>query len=182
MRKRGGRPRKPVHELVSSGVGTSERLQHGDHITRDRYAILDDRGLFAHPFRNVDILERWSKGNPPRITPEMKDAGDRFRIMFRRANLDLLRAQMLFEPVDGKPTYQDFIAGDDNAYRYVKFVMAALGGTNSPGGSCVWYVLGEGYTIEEWCTKCGWSGRTMSNDHATGVLIAALGVMAQNRS
>lgn len=176
------RPKPPGHtrklpEFISSGVGTAHRLQHGDLIVRDPSAFATDHGQFAHPFRNVDILERWSKGNPPDITPEMRTAGDEFRTMFRIARMDQLMAASL-EPVITGSIREDPMSGPQYAVNYVRRVLRLLGGVNSPCGSCVWHVLGEGLSLQQYAKRCGWSGRSMHLDAARGLLIGALGTMA----
>lgn len=104
-------------------------------------------------------------------------AGDFFRTMFRAAGLDQLHAQSFVATVDGT-SRPDVIGQHDVAFRYISGALRRLGGVNSPAGSCVWFVLGEGYTIRDWGEKCGWSGRTMSETYASGVLLTALGVLA----
>ena len=40
--------------------------------------------------------------------------------------------------------------------------MDALGGDDSPAGSCVWFVVGLEMAVREWAARSGWSGRPVS--------------------
>jgi len=48
----------------------------------------------------------------------------------------------------------------------------------SPGGSCVWHVVGLQMSLREWAMQRGWNGRPMLASQATGALVTALGVLA----
>jgi hypothetical protein len=60
----------------------------------------------------------------------------------------------------------------------VQEVMAALGGITSPAGSCVWHVVGLQRSVREWALRQGWGGRSVRQEQAQGVVIAALGMLA----
>jgi hypothetical protein len=47
----------------------------------------------------------------------------------------------------------------------------------SPAGSCLWHVLGWELPVKEWALQQGWSGRRVSQETASGILIAALGAL-----
>ena len=66
-----------------------------------------------------------------------------------------------------------------DARRRVHKALQTLGGIGSPGGSCLWHVLGCGCSIREWAIRRGWSERPVRQEHAAGILIAALGVLAR---
>ena len=53
----------------------------------------------------------------------------------------------------------------------------AVGGIGSPGGSCLWHVVGWERSLKEWALEQGWSGRLVSQEAASGILIAALGAL-----
>ena len=55
--------------------------------------------------------------------------------------------------------------------------LTALGGMSSPGGSCVWHVVGLQMSLREWAMQQGWNNRPMLASQATGVLVTALGVL-----
>jgi hypothetical protein len=65
-----------------------------------------------------------------------------------------------------------------NARRLVGNALDALGGLGSPGGSCVWHILGLQRSIREWAMRQGWGGRPVRVEQAQGILVAALGVLA----
>ena len=56
--------------------------------------------------------------------------------------------------------------------------LEAAGGIGSPGGSCLWHVLGCGCSIREWAVRQSWNGRPVRQELAQGILIAALGILA----
>lgn len=60
----------------------------------------------------------------------------------------------------------------------VNRALDALGGLDSPAGSCIWYVVGLQCSVREWSMRQGWSGRPVDRKTAQGVLVAALGVLA----
>ena len=53
----------------------------------------------------------------------------------------------------------------------------AVGGIASPAGSCLWHVVGWERSLKEWALEQGWSGRRVSQEAASGILIAALGAL-----
>jgi hypothetical protein len=57
----------------------------------------------------------------------------------------------------------------------------AVGGIGSPAGSCLWHVLGWQRNLREWALEQGWSGRRVSPEAASGILIAALGALESHR-
>jgi hypothetical protein len=56
----------------------------------------------------------------------------------------------------------------------------SLGGLTSPAGSCVWDVVGLQRSVREWAMRQGWGGRPVRQEQAQGILIAALGVLANH--
>src|SRR5918994_6226076 len=56
--------------------------------------------------------------------------------------------------------------------------LLALGGHDSPAGSCAWHVLGCGRSVREWALRQGWGGRPVRQEQAQGMVVAALGVLA----
>ena len=53
----------------------------------------------------------------------------------------------------------------------------AVGGLGSPAGSCLWHVVGWEQSLKEWALGQGWNGRRVSQEAASGILIAALGAL-----
>jgi hypothetical protein len=58
--------------------------------------------------------------------------------------------------------------------------LQALGGLSSPGGSCVWHVVGLQRSVREWAIRQGWGGRSVEQKAAGGILVAALGMLARH--
>ena len=57
-----------------------------------------------------------------------------------------------------------------------------VGGIGSPAGSCLWHVLGWQQSLKEWAIEQGWSGRRVSPEAASGILIAALGALESHHT
>jgi hypothetical protein len=56
--------------------------------------------------------------------------------------------------------------------------LQAFGGLSSPAGSCLWHVVGLQRSVREWAIRQGWCGRPVEQKQATGILVAALGMLA----
>ena len=65
----------------------------------------------------------------------------------------------------------------ENAREVVWRAILAVGGLGSAGGSCLWHVLGWERSLKEWALEQGWRGRRVSQEAASGILIAALGAL-----
>jgi hypothetical protein len=107
----------------------------------------------------------------------MHDGGQVFRKLFRTAALDGLRAMPLIRIPGGG----DGLTLTEQAHvarRKVAKAMAALGGSGSIAGSCVWHVVGCECSLREWALRQGWGGRPLAPNQSQGVLLAALGVLA----
>jgi hypothetical protein len=151
------------------------RLQHGDFSEPIRIAD-PETGTPVTVRRARTLLDRMVDAGT--ITPAMRQAGEDFHRSFRLAALDPLRAHPLLHL---PPSTGDNLAERVEAARHrVAKAMAALGGQNSPAGSCVWHVIGCETSIREWAARCGWGGRPMTHARAQGVLVAALGVLARH--
>jgi hypothetical protein len=115
------------------------------------------------------------------ITAGMHDAGRDFAARFRAAQLDPLAARDLTRPViDGMPRrhYQEQAgATAEKARASIWQDVQACGGSASPGGSCLWHVVGWELSLKDWAVNQGWNGRYVSQETASGILIAALGTL-----
>lgn len=157
---------------------TPERQSHGI-IERLERPIGDEAGRPARPYRAVDTLAIMERRGT--ITAGMRQAGEDFRARFTTAQLDPLRAFDISRPRIDRSS--GFRSGDEPGVRIEKAreavwrAILAVGGLNSAGGSCLWYVLGWERSLKEWALEQGWSGRRVSQEAASGVLIAALGAL-----
>jgi len=138
---------------------------------------VDPDGRIVVHHRTVDTLGRMLKSGA--IDLPMYDAARTFQADFTIASLDPIRA-MPIQRAPGARCEPDMNLRQIDARRRVYAAMQALGGINSPAGSCVWHVLGCGCSIREWAIRRGWSGRPIRQELAAGVLIAALGVLASS--
>jgi hypothetical protein len=155
-----------------------ERLQHGpvEPVAR---AVPDVSGTPSRPYRAVDTLALMERRGS--ITPGMRQAGEDFRARFALAHLDPLRALDLSHLRLGergsRPGNDAPSARIEAARTAVWRAVQAVGGIASPAGSCLWHVLGWERSLKEWALEQGWSGRRVSQEAASGILVAALGAL-----
>ncbi|NDG50383.1 MAG: hypothetical protein EBY30_15425 [Rhodospirillales bacterium] len=166
--------RKTKTSKQKETMGPSKwRLQHGCFSEPLRAADPETGSPVAHR-RAVDTLGMMLANGT--ITPEMHDAGERFRILFRAASLDGLRASQLLRVPGG--------SGDPLTERQASSrarlaaALDALGGHGSAAGSCAWHILGLEASVREWAMRQGWGGRPVAPPQAQGMLVATLGVLA----
>ncbi|HZK91150.1 MAG TPA: hypothetical protein VFC56_13475 [Stellaceae bacterium] len=170
--------KRQVHDAAKEAVVTPERLQHGP-IELIPAVIADEAGRPARPYRAVDTLTIMERRGS--ITSGMRQAGEDFRHSFALAQLDPLRALDLSRlSLGDKPTRRgDHAPGlrVEAARTAVWRAIRAAGGTASPAGSCLWHVVGWECSLKEWALHQGWAGRRVSQEAASGILIAALGAL-----
>jgi hypothetical protein len=135
----------------------------------------DPDGRIVLHHRTVDTLGKMLRSGT--IDEAMHDAAKDFQAAFIVANLDPLRAvPILWVPGTGRePELNELQL---HARRRVQEVMAALGGITSPAGSCVWHVIGLQRSVREWALRQGWGGRSVRQEQAQGIVVAALGMLA----
>ena len=116
-----------------------------------------------------------------RITAGMRAAGEDFRQTFARAQLDPLHAAKL-ERTGFSPTALPGFR-IEAARERVWQIITAVGGLASPAGSCLWHVVGLEETIKAWAILQEWQRKHLDQETASGILIAALGMLEalQNR-
>jgi hypothetical protein len=150
------------------------RLQHGGFDEGVRGTDPDTGTPILHR-RAVDTLGMMLANGT--ITREMHEAGCIFRTTFRTAALDGMRTSALLHLPSGQTGLN--LGERQAAARSRLFeALALFGGADSPGGSCLWHVVGLEYSLREWATHRGWSGRPVHHVQAQGMLVAALGVLA----
>lgn len=162
----------------SNVMPTLERRNQGS-IERFERTIGDVSGRPARPYRVVDTLAVMERRGS--ITAGMRRAGEDFRVRFKIAQLDPLRAFDISRPMTNlvsSPTLREERGSRiENARDVVWRAILAVGGLGSAGGSCLWHVLGWERSLKEWALEQGWSGRRVSQEAASGILIAALGAL-----
>ena len=136
---------------------------------------VDPDGRIVVHHRIVDTLGKLLRSGT--ISQEMRDAAKDFQAAFILANLDPILASPIHR-VQGSGREPDFTERQLDARRRVHTAMQALGGINSPAGSCVWHVVGLQRSVREWAMRQGWNGRPVRQEQAQGILIAALGMLA----
>ena len=175
--------KRPGNGEQSGDLGpTRERLQHGP-VEASARAIADSLGRLSRPYRAVDTLQIMERRGS--ITPAMRQAGEDFRARFTVAQLDPLRAldTAHLRVAELGPSSGQGAPGPriEAARTTVWQAIQAVGGIGSPAGSCLWHVLGWQRNLREWALEQGWSGRRVSPEAASGILIAALGALESHR-
>ncbi len=157
---------------------TPERQKQGQ-IERLERPIADGSGRSGRPYRAIDTLAMMERRGS--ITSEMRQAGEDFRARFAVAQLDPLTAFDISRVRSGR--HSTLTSGEgpglriEHARDVVWRAILAAGGLGSAGGSCLWHVLGWERSLKEWALEQGWSGRKVSQETASGILIAALGAL-----
>jgi hypothetical protein len=181
-RQRSRNAEEPRHRPVPADAAvtpTPERRRHGP-VERLERAIADEEGRPARPYRTVDTLALMERRGS--ITAAMRQAGEDFRTQFRRAALDPLRA---LDPARPPVALGRRLADEPSwpieaARRAVWRALQAVGGLASPAGSCLWHVVGWERSLKEWAREQGWNGRRVSEEAASGIMIATLGILASH--
>jgi hypothetical protein len=156
---------------------TPERRTHGI-VDRVERPIPDECGRPSRPYRAVDTLAAMERRGS--ITGGMRQAGEDFRARFAVAQLDPLRApdwSRLRERGASRFKADEPGMRIERARETVWRAIQAVGGPVSPAGSCLWHVVGWEQSLKEWALEQGWSGRRVSQETASGILIAALGAL-----
>jgi hypothetical protein len=170
--------RRQASIITKDGGISPERLQHG-LVEPVPAVIADAAGRPARPYRAVDTLLLMERRGS--ITAGMRQAGEDFRRRFALAQLDPLRALDLARlSLGDKPASRgDHAPGlrVEAARNAVWRAIRAVGGIASPAGSCLWHVVGWERSLKEWAQEQGWAGRRVSQEAASGILIAALGAL-----
>ncbi|WP_135470364.1 DUF6456 domain-containing protein [Crenalkalicoccus roseus] len=151
------------------------RLQHGDFSEPIRDTDPETGSPVQHR-RAVDTLGQMLANGT--ITAQMHEAGCIFRTLFRSAALDGITTSQLIRLAGA--TADAVSSRQIDARRRVAEALDALGGHDSPAGSCVWFVVGLEMSVREWAARRGWSGRPVSQPIAGGILVAALGILAMH--
>ena len=148
--------------------------------TLETVRVTDPEGRPVTLVRTVDTLARMLKAGT--ITPPMHDAARDFQAHFIIAAYDTMATASIVRVrrLRGeKMTWNDDLTVRQIAARdRVHDALDALGGMASPGGSCVWHVVGLQMSLREWAMQQGWNGRPLRRGEASGILLSALGVLA----
>jgi hypothetical protein len=108
----------------------------------------------------------------------MAKAGPQFCGEFSRAYLDPLQAADIGRvPVSGR-RIDECSYHIQSARERAWAALEAVGGLASPGGCCIWSVVGGERKLKEWALQQGWNGRRISEESASRILISALGSLA----
>lgn len=128
--------------------------------------------------RHVDTVAAMERRGS--ITAGMADAGRRFQAQFAMAQLDPLKAVDWTRPRTTKgfrPFGGTRGLGAEGSRTAIWNAVLAVGGLGSPGGSVLWHVVGWEKSLKEWALEQGWNGRRITQEAASGILIATLGML-----
>ena len=167
--------RKAKRAIEELAKPSKWRLQHGGFSEPIRAADPETGTPVAHR-RAVDTLGLMLANGS--ITPQMHEAGCIFRTLFRSAAIDGIATSQLIRLAGA--TGGEMSGRQIDARRRVNTALDALGGHDSPAGSCVWFVVGLEMSVREWAARRGWSGRPVPQPIAGGILVAALGILAMH--
>lgn len=168
--------RKAKTSKRDDALGPSKwRLQHGDFSAPIREADPETGSPVQHR-RAVDTLGMMLANGT--ITPQMHEAGQIFRTLFRSAALDGIATSQLIRLAGA--TADEMSGRQIDARRRVAHAIDALGGHDSPAGSCVWFVVGLEFSVREWAQRQGWAGRVVHGPVGQGMLVSALGTLAMH--
>ena len=137
----------------------------------------DDQKPVDH-YRTVDTLALMLRNGS--ITGAMHDAGQQFSQDFARAFASGVASSRLDGLPCGTAPGEMLIERNASAARAVRDALEAVGGSGSPAGSALWYVVGLGQSVREWALRQGWAGKAISLHEAKGILVAGLGVLARH--
>jgi hypothetical protein len=171
--KRKPKVAKPKHDDLAKP--SKWRLQHGGFSEPIREAD-PETGTPVQHRRAVDTLGKMLANGT--ITPQMHEAGCIFRTLFRSAALDGIATSQLIRLASA--TTDATSSRQIDARKRVAEALDALGGYDSPAGSCVWFVVGLEMSVREWAARRGWSGRPVPQPIAGGMLVAGLGILAMH--
>lgn len=171
--------RKQARDALAKDIISLERLRQGP-VELVPALIADAAGRPARPYRALDTLTIMERRGS--ITAGMRQAGEDFRRRFALAQLDPLRALDLSRlSLGDKPQRRgdEHVPGQraEAARVAVWRAIRAVGGIASPAGSCLWHVVGWECSLKEWAREQGWAGRRVSQEAASGILVAALGAL-----
>lgn len=175
--------RDPAYSIATVGtadagvVPSEERQRHGN-VERLERPITDARGAIARPHRAVDTLLAMERRGS--ISAAMRQAGQDFRRQFAIAQLDPLRAVDWSRPTQfgaARRSVDETGWRIEKAKEFVWQTIRAVGGLGSPGGSCLWHVVGCERSLKDWALAQAWNGRRISQESASGILIAVLGAL-----
>jgi hypothetical protein len=148
-----------------------ERRQH-DRITRADETLPDADGAIGLPWYAESMLARMERRGD--ITAAQRRAGEEFARLFWLAHLDPLRAADMLRESPGMVSAHS----GERARRKIHDALDALGGSSSPCGSAVWFIVGCEFSIHEWARREGWNGCPLRHEIAKGILVGGLGVLA----
>jgi len=149
---------------------TRARRQHDRIVRVEGRELIDSADHVATPWRVVPLLEAMARRGA--ITADMRQAGEEFAALFRLAQLDGLRAASLLR-ASGCGVVS--VNGNERARKAINATVKTLGGGRAPAASCVWHVLGLEWSLRRWANEF----RNGSTNEASGILVAALGVMVE---
>jgi Domain of unknown function (DUF6456) len=167
--------RRKRKQKATAGVvaGLPVILRHNDVLEPVYEADPEGRPVVHH--RTVDTLGIMLRAGT--ISKDMHDAARDFQAQFTIACYDTLVC-MRFRRDPSRGNRAELTETQIDARRRVGAAMDALGGLGSPAGGCVWHVVGLQRSIREWAMRQGWGGRPVRIEHAQGILVAAMGVLA----
>lgn len=153
----------------SDDRGTAERAGH-DRLAEEDHVVEKE---LRRVVRAEDTIGRLLRNRS--IDKAMAAAARDFQTAFHMARLDQLRAiDLLRSGGGGKGEPMPVL----QAREKVAARVAVLGGFGAPAANAVWFVIGCGYSIEEWARRERFgAGRSLNPERGRGILIGALSAL-----
>jgi hypothetical protein len=169
MRKRKLKRTEQQHNEAAPVMSGLDDLRRHHEVLFVPHPDLNRQTVVARVTTQTSLDRMRAKGS---ITSQQYEAGERFHADFERGGVGAKYARVdLTCPRSGVP-----IDGNGR-YAARERLFETLSKVGSTGGSILWDVCGCGFNVAEWAAKMRASGRTMSNERAHGVLIAAIDVL-----
>jgi len=159
-------------------LALNNALPSPERLTQTPIAIVAERDPDGWPVthcRSVDTVGRLIRAGLADI--DHGEVADRFRRDFHRARFEPLAAADLRRQ-RGAGGHEEILDDVEDARQRIWEALNHLGGLTAPAGSIMWNVIGMEMTLRDWSLRQVWgSGRTIRQEVATGILLAALGVL-----
>jgi hypothetical protein len=172
-----------ARRAAAAAVGvepTAERRRQAP-LVRRTVAIEDEAGRtrLTMVWSGPSTLDRLYDAG--RISLAMRRAGEEFHDFFRLAGLDRMRAAdpgRVPVQLQGGGPRPGGGGGSEAARLQVATALDALGGWQSPAGSCAWHVLGCEMSLRAWAnSSMSWARGRIDHAVACGIMIACLSIL-----
>lgn len=179
---------KGANHMADGQSVTSRKKPLGERITevdvlngRARADLVRDTApdgkIVLHAIRkNAYVHERMFNHGKGQLDKDSFDAAEQFRRQFELAHLTGHFAKLdMLRTSGGKHDMADaVVSARKKAIGALDHLGKRRDGTLNWSADIVWYVIGEGDTLEDWSQRVRWRGGNMDKNRAAGILMASL--------